>query len=976
MIMNMTSVARGGLMIALMLPLLFILDPRSDRTRIERFDIETDWIEEHALRRWPAVLRPSDDAFGAVDGLITGRPGFQTDSEQDPWWQVDLGRVSNLDRVIVYNDCDVPQRNLRIALLISLDGTNFTECYRHNGTMFRGFDDGKPLRVPLGGHAARYVRITTAAQVRLGLDEVQVYAVGSPTNIALRQPATQSSLGRISQRSPVLLTSGRTNENVRMVVARGLRLAQTFAESGVDVDADADYLRALDARNDAAADGERVRRDFVAARTAVRSLAWKNPVLDFDRILFIKQSSPVFPHMSDQQFGWWSRGGGGIYMPQDFNATNAIARCLTKSMPRGSFNNLDLSFDATKVLFSFCESDPDLATAGKTDKSRLPEDAFYHVFEMNVDGTGIRQITRGRYDDFDPLYLPGGDIAFLSTRRGTTIQCTTESTAATLTRSLPNGYSRCGGSDLRPSGIFTLHAMNADGQNLRALSAFENCEWSPSLASDGRILYSRWDYVDRPNGDFVSLWSANQDGSNPQLVYGNYTKSPQIVLQGRAIPNSSKLVFTASAHHSNRGGSLCLLDPTKGSEFDAPLTRLTPEVCFPEKEGWPEHYFADPWPLSENFFLVSWSSRRLPPAGGALPVPDEVNPANAMGIYLFDAFGNLELLFRDPQLSCAHPIPVRPRTRPPTLAKRSSDIAATAGAFMIQDVRRGLNEAARITHVRVVGVPVKVQPQPNLPMLGVSGEDPGKFVLGTAPVESDGSAHFIVPSGVPLFFQALDENGLAVQTMRTLTQLLPGETFSCIGCHEHRGAAPPAGPRPLASLRPPSTLQNGPAGSWPLRFDTLVQPVLNERCVSCHRKEVPVALSANLDLVGSSSWSNLVSFAGEDLKKLAFERDRSVAGEGVASQSVLWRLLHTPGGHHGVELTAEELSRFATWMDTYAQVAGHFSAAQEQELIAFRTQWYALMERFKAASDAAPQPSKASFADSRAGVGHGVRGYE
>ena len=180
--------------------------------------------------------------------------------------------------------------------------------------------------------------------------------------------------------------------------------------------------------------------------------------------------------------------------------------------------------------------------------------------------------------------------------------------------------------------------------------------------------------------------------------------------------------------------------------------------------------------------------------------------------------------------------PCAARTKPPILPSMTAWDGVQEGRFLIQDVSRGLEGLARgsAKRLRIVAVPPKVQPNMNSPVLGVSAEDPGKFVLGTVPIEADGSAHFRVPSGLPVFFQALDEKGLAIQTMRTLTYVQAQQTQSCIGCHEHRDTAPSYGKTAIAASREPSKLTPGPAGCWPLRYDQLVQPVLDKSCVSCH----------------------------------------------------------------------------------------------------------------------------------------------
>jgi hypothetical protein len=233
-------------------------------------------------------------------------------------------------------------------------------------------------------------------------------------------------------------------------------------------------------------------------------------------------------------------------------------------------------------------------------------------------------------------------------------------------------------------------------------------------------------------------------------------------------------------------------------------------------------------------------------------------------------------------------------------------------------------------------VPPKTPPQMESPSLGVSKEDPGKFVLGTVPVEEDGSVYFFVPSGVSVFFQALDSDGLALQTMRSLTYVQPGQTLSCIGCHESRELAPGVARRPIAARREASRLSPGPAGSWPLRFDTLVQPVLDKSCVSCHSPGSNDKNAAQFDLTAKNSYQNLMSFAEKDLEKLAFERDASIVGQSPAMHSKLLNFLRHPDGHQGVHLDDDSFERLATWIDVYAQKLGSFSEEQEQELRVLR----------------------------------------
>ena len=929
--------------------------------------IEADWLRQQELRNAGKVspegkVTPEQDATGACDGVKDGKWGFHTENENKPWWQIDLGRQMTLDRLVLYNRCDLPERTSRIIVLLSTDGRNFEKVYQHDGKTFFGYTDNKPLVIKLQNAQARYLRLQLPSKSYFHLDEVEIYATGSNDNIALGKPATQSSASQWSK--PHFQKQLHNFLQIDEVIQRGLKLADSLHQLGVDIAKQIRTLKSIAEKTgnlqwDAP---ENIQRSlYIQARRVVREMALANPLLDFDTILFVKRAPGTLPHMSDQYYGWWSRPGGGIYLLENFKSDRPSSRCLTEKWPAGSFLRPELSYDGTKVLFAYCRYYPHVAGMEKVDKDKLPEDAFYHIFEMNIDGTDTRRLTHGRYDDFDARYLPAEtrhpaqtdhDIVFLSTRKGQFVQCSMAGSASTNQATLPDSYVRCGGDNKRPCAVFTLHAMDSNGENLRPVSAFENFEWTPSIAHDGNIIYARWDYIDRFNGHFMSLWSTNQHGSNPQLVYGNYTEKPQCIFEARAIPNSQKLIFTAAAHHSIEGGALALLDRSRGTEGTDPITRLTPDVCFPEAEGWSPTYYANPYPLSEQFYLVAWSDRPLPPHHGSSQVTDARNPVNALGLYLYDSFGNLELLYRDPEISSMYPIPLRRREKPSIHPDTVDWEGTQEGRFIVLDVYKGLQNQSQassairhgsIKQLRIIGVPPKTQPHMNTPSLGVSKEDPGKFVLGTVPVEKDGSAYFRVPSGISVFFQALDVNGLAIQTMRSLTYVQPGQTLSCIGCHESRQLVPPVAAQPLAVQREPSKITPGPTGSWPLRFDRLVQPVLDKSCVSCHQPDSTNEIAARLDLSPAMSYENLLSFADKDLEKLAFEKDRSIIGQCPAGQSKLLDILANGKEHKDLQLNDDDFNRLVTWMDVYAQRLGSFSEHQEEQLRELRQKMMPLL---------------------------------
>ena len=351
-------------------------------------------------------------------------------------------------------------------------------------------------------------------------------------------------------------------------------------------------------------------------------------------------------------------------------------------------------------------------------------------------------------------------------------------------------------------------------------------------------------------------------------------------------------------------------------------------------------FYANPWPLSETSYLVSWSHQILPPHR-RIGLDHSVN---GQGIYLYDAFGNLDLLYRDPAISCMYPIPVSPRTKPFPLPEPIKSEEEN-GLIFVQDVQQGLTgvPASAVKRLRIVGVVPKVQPRMNQPCLGVSSEETGKYVLGTVPVEEDGSAYFVIPAGVSVFFQALDSQGRALQTMRSLTYAQPGQTLSCVGCHESREAAPARASRPMALTREPSRLTPPPAGAWPLDYANLVQPLWDRACVECHSAQGDDPKAVVLDLGPKKSFETLLNFSNKDLRDLAFEKDRSVAGEGPSLDSLFLKFLNTDEKHK-TYLTSEERYRLALWMDTYAPRQGYFSELQKEQLVAFREQLHGLFD--------------------------------
>jgi hypothetical protein len=656
---------------------------------------------------------------------------------------------------------------------------------------------------------------------------------------------------------------------------------------------------------------DRQRSLYQQVRCLKRRIALSNPLLDFDKLLLCKRVPTSYSHLVMQYYGWRARPGGGIFLLDEPGRSLAARDILGGRLERGNVLEPRLSFDGRKIVFSYVE------IGDKTfDPSAILNDrdeGFYHIYTVNVDGTDLKQVTSGPFDDVTPTWLPDGGIAFCSTRR--------------------RGYARCfGGQFSRRWHVYTLHRVEADGSRLRQLSFHDTNEWFPAVSNTGHILYARWDYIDRDAVTHQNLWATRPDGTNPVAVWGNATASPHCTFQLQPIPGTDKVVFAASAHHSIAGGSIAIVDPTVANNGQAAITRITPEIPFPEAESRDiREYYDAPWPLSEKYFLVGYSPTPLVWEPGA-------NGRNALGIYLLDAFGNRELIYRDPEIGSSNACPLRPQPAPPALPSILPDDAPPVGEMLLTDVYQGLGDVPRgtVKDLRIVQIFPKTTHVADAPPVGKAREENGRAILGTVPVEPDGSARFLVPAGKPILFQALDADGLAVQTMRTITYLQPGEKISCVGCHENRMSSPLVGQAEAAALRrAPSPIDPGPLGGRPFSYVEVVQPVLDQHCVKCHRGPKP---DGGIDLTGapqggfSTSYLSLCGDAdfwggGTNLQNAAKALVPRFGGRNQvqvtppggmygARGSRLMKMLRQ--GHEKVVLTSEELRRLAAWIDLNA----------------------------------------------------------
>jgi hypothetical protein len=474
--------------------------------------------------------------------------------------------------------------------------------------------------------------------------------------------------------------------------------------------------------------------------------------------------------------------------------------------------------------------------------------------------------------------------------------------------------------------------MDADGGNIRTLSFHETHEWHPSVLNDGRLVYTRWDYVDRNAAKFHGLWTCNIDGTNPSILFGNYTTKPWACFQAKAIPGSRRVVFVAGGHHANVGGTLMVLDPsrlaydtTTGEDRLESVECLTPEVLFAEAQGWPKSFYYSPWPLSEKYFLVAFSHDPLP--GGYT----KQHRDSETGLYYFDRFGNLELLFRKAGISAVYPIPLGARESAPVCVGPTDSRLGEQGEFLLSDVRRSvlaLPAGRRVKELRVFQLlPKSRTDSADYPRMGHPDQANARMLLGTVPVEADGSAYFVAPARKPLYFQAVDESGRAVQGMRSIVYLQPGERRGCVGCHEPPGAAPPAG-GVAAARRGVSVIQSGPDGSKPFGYPRLIQPLLERHCVRCHDgtagpDKSPLVLTGEMAGRFSKSYESLkpyVRWPSYD----AVTRP----GEVGADASPLSGILVGEKHRKYVQVPDEALRTFYLWLDAHVPFYGTYDEAE------------------------------------------------
>lgn len=722
-------------------------------------------------------------------------------------------------------------------------------------------------------------------------------------------------------------------------------------------------LDKLKQQSTAAADDAQQSKIFDSVKSLRRRIAFKNPLLDFDRIIFLKHNKMARGerHMVDQYLGCVQDQRGGVYvLEKPFSNQPELKPLLAGSKvlngrlkgrelhEKGAFISLELDYAAEYLYFAFTEGEAGPYAKGGTEIDRKtaiknalgaknhggaymafsPERNF-SIYRAKADGSELTALTDDGWNNFDPCVLPSGRIVFVSDRIG--------------------GNQRCGG---RFCSTYTLHGMMPDGSDVIPFSYHDTNEWQPSVDHHGMIIYTRWDYVDRDSDIAHHIWHCYPDGRDPRSYHGNYPAvremRPWMEMSNRAIPGSHKYIAVSTPHHGENYGSMVMIDIRKKDDRAmSQLKRITPEVHFPESESAPGvphvprgttgkgQVYGQPWPLDENFYLCSYS-------------PEQ----KQHGVYLVDCFGNKELLYQDTELGCLDPMPFRAREKPPVIPVKTQQAAAdriekdparlARGIVTIMNIYeadQSWPEGRTIKTLRVVNVFAKPNIFQDQPNIGYAAQSLCRGVLGTVPVEVDGSVHFECPTGVPIYFQALDENGMMIQNMRSITYLHEGETLSCIGCHEDKHKPPQnySSRMPIALRRAPSQLEHEPSGSFPLSFPRLVQPVLDAKCVDCHDKN-PKAPSLHGDRT-VAKYGRTEAF--ETLAKLAWGRH---GGNGaIARNGRSWSIPGQEGfvvsklyeqlvrkGHKDVKLTPEELRRISLWVDCNSNFYGAYVDTEQQ----------------------------------------------
>jgi hypothetical protein len=633
---------------------------------------------------------------------------------------------------------------------------------------------------------------------------------------------------------------------------------------------------------------------------AREALVVSNPLLTDQPILFVTRKQYRPDHHNTETFFQTGEINTGSYDTEGaFKLLDVKSGAVTTLFAPGAGSTVrdpDVRFDAKKIVFAMRK--------GKEDD--------YHIYTLNADGTALRQLTAAPgVTDIDPLWLPDGDLLFSATREPKYCMCNRHIMA-------------------------NLYRMEADGANIHQIGKSTLFEGHASLMPDGRVLYDRWEYVDRNFGDAQGLWVCNPDGTGHALYWGNNTTSPGGVIDARALSQTHLAIAILGSCHDRPWGALGLIDRSKGVDGREAVLRTWPADFISRITTVGQDFdstrslkvkYEDPFPLDDRHFLCA----------------RQTGKGEETGLYYLDLHGN-EVLMHAEAPGCFDPMPLRPRTPPPVIPhRRNFDGPKAPGTFYVQNVYVGTHmqgvEPGSVKALRIVESPEKRtfsqrgwggQGEQAAAMNWLNFEN--KRILGTVPVEEDGSAYFEVPANTFVYFQALDGNGMMVQSMRSGIYVQPGETYGCVGCHENRvGDIPQAAATPKAMKRKADKL-----GGWygePRLFSMQreVQPVFDKHCVSCHdygkKAGEKLNLAGDRDVIFSTSYVDLWT-----------QGALTCVGAGPAEiqQAYAWGshpsklIKKARAGHAKVALTAEELDRLITWVDLNAPYYPRYECAYPQ----------------------------------------------
>lgn len=686
---------------------------------------------------------------------------------------------------------------------------------------------------------------------------------------------------------------------------------------------------------DAAKAAERRYKELVALHDEA---LLANPLLDFDELLLVKRraDSPRLglPQNYDCNVALPRAGFEDEIAVLSLSDLGAPPRTLYKPRPARFVGDVDLHYDANRLLFSM----PD-------------EKGMWQVYELPIDGGESHALTGGQPDvhSFDACYLPDDGIVFCSTAYFNAIACT-------------------GG----PAGV--LYRMDGDGGNIRQLCFDQDQNWCPTVLTDGRVLYSRWEYTDNAHTHARLLFTMNPDGTQQMAHYGSNSYWPNAFFYARPVPGDpTKLISVIGGHHGiPRMGELVIFDPALGRrESSGAVQRIPGWGRKPERvmkdqlvdDSWPK--FLHPWPLGDAGTDVG--------AGKYFLVAAQPAPTSCWGIYLVDVFDNMVLLKELPDFALLEPVPLKPSPRPPMVPSRIDLQNQTATVYIsdiydgrgLRDIPRGAVKSLRLvtyhyTYPGFRGVPG---------IIGIDGSWDPKRVLGTVPVEPDGSVLFEAPANTPISIQPLDGQGRALQLMRSWYTPMPGERVSCSGCHESRNSSPTSGAT-LALSKPPEPIRPWYGEVRGFSYEREVQPVIDRYCVGCHDgasrddgRSIPdlrgtefvrfhPTLPGNADGKGEAAEFS-VSYASLHrlVRRPGHESDLHLLEpmEFHADNTELMQMLRK--GHYGIELDEEAWDRLVTWIDLNCPFYGtrgevrsqfvhdrrdslHRSAMRRQELLA------------------------------------------